>query len=304
MFRLSTECCVKRARLSSGNMCAPRVVVWMQLPVIKYVGDPRFGYSQFSCDIAWTSLRVSFRSCVIYMRIWLCMYCLLVVYFIEPNCMSQGTLIQTVRSSNPHGAHGTQTITQHIKIQEQITARVPNQCLDKKSSGSSKRIYLFPTHIEHEIVTRFVFGPFINPCIRNNDGYNRIHCMETLYQSSMLRPHYLRNIKSNSIVHIQIRWSVYIISKTVCVDYKWAWISNLKWPNEHIQEIPARSTLPYPSAIHQDTTGASMTFLLGDTRTVREWLAFTCAVGVTRPISRRRCSSSRNTLGSGWRRPR
>jgi hypothetical protein len=43
-------------------MCNPLVVVWMQLIVMKYFEDPRLGYSQFSCDIAWASPRFSFHS--------------------------------------------------------------------------------------------------------------------------------------------------------------------------------------------------------------------------------------------------
>jgi hypothetical protein len=54
--------CIRRG-WSSGNMCAPRVVVWMQLIVMKYFENPPLGQSQFSCDIARASPRPSFHSC-------------------------------------------------------------------------------------------------------------------------------------------------------------------------------------------------------------------------------------------------
>jgi hypothetical protein len=43
--------------------CAPRVVVWIQLIAMKYFEDPRLWQSQFVCDIARASPRLSFHNC-------------------------------------------------------------------------------------------------------------------------------------------------------------------------------------------------------------------------------------------------
>jgi hypothetical protein len=50
-------------------------------------------------------------------------------------------------------------------------------------------------------------------------------------------------------------------------------------------------------------TAAIVASSLAGVRTVRGRPAFTSAIGVTLPVSRRRYSSRRNTLASGWRRP-
>lgn len=53
--------------------------------------------------------------------------------------------------------------------------------------------------------------------------------------------------------------------------------------------------VPYRVTI---STAAVMASTLAGVRAVRGQSAFTCAVGVTRPVSRRRCANSRNIFVS------
>jgi hypothetical protein len=52
-----------QSTIDCEQMCAPPVVLWIQLIGRKHLGDRRLGYSPFSCDIAWISTRLSFHSC-------------------------------------------------------------------------------------------------------------------------------------------------------------------------------------------------------------------------------------------------
>jgi hypothetical protein len=84
------------------------------------------------------------------------------------------------------------------------------------------------------------------------------------------------------------------MDSSACQNY----LRTLGWDSTNSRVIP-RELLHGSSS-----TAANKASSLASLRTVRGGPAFKRAVGFTFPVSRRRCSHRRNTLVSGWRRPR